>query len=290
VARRLLFALPTWEASMNLATEARVTRAGDLRRVASDAPMLDYRTERDYARRVRAGDPEALAALLASHLRLVMSIAQRYTRHGVPLEDLIAEGNLGLVEAARRFDAEKGIRFSTYATWWIRAVIRRYTLANRRIVPAPSTRNGRRLISVLRETQRRLTAELGCVPSRERVASELGVSPDEVAMVEGALGGRDVPLTPSEGGPSFELVAEVASPEEQAAERELYARKVASVGAALERLDRRERTIVEKRLLEDEADTLADIGDSLGLSRERVRQLELRAKQKLRDALLEAVA
>jgi len=124
--------------------------------------MLDLATEQDFLRRIQdTGDPEALSSLLVSHVRLVLSIAQKYTRHGLPIDDLVAEGNLGLVEAARRFDRSRGTRFSTYAAWWIRALIRRYTMSNRRIVGTPSTRAARRLLSSMRATQRRLAAELG---------------------------------------------------------------------------------------------------------------------------------
>jgi RNA polymerase sigma-32 factor len=262
-----------------------------IRRAAVEAPMLDSETEQDFLRRIQeSNDPVALSALLVSHLRLVLSVAQKYTGYGVTIEDLVAEGNLGLVEAARRFDRSKGTRFSTYAGWWVRALIRRYTVANRRIVGAPSTRNGRRLLSTLRATQRRLAAELGETPSRERVAAELQVSPEEVAQVETALSGRDVSLAPNEEGQVFELPSELTTPEDEVAEREIHAMHAASVADALAQLDERERAIVEKRVLGDDKDTLADIGASMGLSRERVRQIELRARQKLREALVEHVA
>ncbi len=264
---------------------------GRIRRAAMEAPMLDAETERDYLRRIQeTDDPAAMNALLASHLRLVLSIAQKYTGRGVVLEDLIAEGNLGLVEAARRFDPAKGTRFSTYAAWWVRALIRRFTIANRRIVGAPSTRNGRRLMSTLRQTQRRLAAELGEPPTRERVAAELGVTVEEIAWVESALSGRDVSLGPTDDGQVIELSSTTESPEEEAAERELRALRARSIAAALEMLDARERSVLEKRLLDEDKDTLSDIGSSLGLSRERVRQIELRARPKLRDALLLSVA
>ena len=156
-----------------------------LRQAASAAPMLDLDTERELLRRIQEDDdPRALDALLVSHVRLVLSIAQKYRRHGLPVDDLVAEGNLGLVEAARRFDRARGTRFSTYAAWWVRALIRRYTIANRRIVGAPSTRAARRLLSNLRETQRRLAAELGRVATREEI----------VCAFDGDLG--DLPSSP----------------------------------------------------------------------------------------------
>ncbi|MCB9598021.1 MAG: sigma-70 family RNA polymerase sigma factor [Sandaracinaceae bacterium] len=253
--------------------------------------MLDVDTERDLLKRIQASDDaRALNGLLVSHMRLVLSIAQKYRRHGLPLEDLVAEGNLGLVEAARRFDCSRGTRFSTYAAWWIRALIRRYTIANRRIVGAPSTRAARRLLSKLRETQRQLAAELGRAPSREEVAKALDVTVEDVAVVEAALSGRDISLAPAPDGKVVELASEHASPEETASFREARAMNERSVHDALERLETRERLIIEKRLLDEDRETLADIGEQLGLSRERVRQLELRARQKLRAALLDRVA
>lgn len=262
-----------------------------LRQAAIAAPMLDFDTERDLLTRIQdRDDPRALSALLVSHMRLVLSIAQKYRRHGLPLEDLVAEGNLGLVEAARRFDCSRGTRFSTYAAWWIRALIRRYTIANRRIVGAPSTRAARRLLSKLRETQRQLAAELGCAPTREQVAKALDVTVEDVATVEAALSGRDVSLAPTPDGQVVELACDRASPEEIAAVEQVRAINLRSVHDALERLERRERMIIERRLLDDDRETLAHLGEELGLSRERVRQLELRARQKLRAALLDRVA
>lgn len=265
--------------------------AGRIRQVAIQAPMLDVGTEQDYLLRIQeSDDPTALNALLVSHLRLVLSVAQKYTGHGIGIEDLVAEGNLGLVEAARRFDRSKGTRFSTYAAWWVRALIRRFTIANRRIVGAPSTRNGRRLLSSLRQTQRRLASANGAPPTREEVAKELEVTPEEVAMVEAALSGRDVSLGPTPDGHVVDLPSAIASPEDTVAANEIGRMNAESVAAALDLLDPRERAIVERRLLTEDKETLADIGKHMGLSRERVRQIELRARQKLREALLDRVA
>ena len=183
-----------------------------IREMAS-APMLDAETERDLLSRFRASeDPRALEALVASHLRLVVATAMRYARDGLPMEDLVSEGSLGLVEAARRFDPDKGGRYATYARWWVRALIRRYALANRRIVGAPSTRNGRRVMSRLRRTQKALTAQYGAPPSTEQVAEHLGVSPEEVEQVDAALRTNDLSIRP-EGG--WEPHADAASPEDE---------------------------------------------------------------------------
>lgn len=264
---------------------------GHLRRRAARAPMLAADTERELLAQIRDhDDPKAMAALLDSHLRLVLAMAHRYTRHGVSLEDLVAEGNLGLVEAARRFEADRGTRFSTYAAWWVRALIRRYALANRRIVPAPSTRNARKLIGTLRTTERKLSAELGRAPTPTEVAEALGVEVKDVEMVDTALRARDVSFGPRPDGTDFELASPKASPEQQVADHQLAARSKQSVHRALDLLDAREREIVEKRFLEEDRQTLSNIGSTMGLSRERVRQLEVRAREKLRVALLNQVA
>jgi len=262
-----------------------------LRRAAADAPMLEPDVEYQLLTRIQeSNDPTALNQLLVSHVRLVLSIAHKYRRHGLPLEDLVSEGNLGLCEAARRFDLSKGTRFSTYAAWWVRALIRRYTIANRRIVGAPSTRAARRLISKLRQTQRELAAELGVPPTKAQIAERLDVTVADVEQVETALSGRDVSLAPTPDGHVVELRCDRQSPEELASQHEASELNRRSIHEALERLEDRERLIIHKRLLVDDRETLADIGAQLGLSRERVRQLELRACQKLRAALLDRVA
>jgi len=157
-------------------------------------------------------------------------------------------------------------------------------------VGAPSTRNARRLISGLRRTQRQLAQELGRSPSREQVAAHLEVTPEEVDMVEAALSGRDLSIGPGPEGQLLELPSELLSPEQQASEQEARELNAASVRRALAKLDQRERAIVERRLLAEDRETLADIGVAMGLSRERVRQIELRACQKLRDELYDSVA
>lgn len=261
-----------------------------LRRAAKNAPMLDAATEIGLIAGLRKGSQRALRDLMAAHLRLVLATARRYSGNGMSLEDLVAEGNLGLVEAAQRFDPARGTRFGTYAAWWVRAFVRRYALANRRIVPAPSTRNARKLISSLRSTQRTLTQEMGRPPTRDEVAQALGVSADDVGMMESVLGGRDLFVGPSEDGTVVELEDYRPSPEQHTEEQELEALRASTVARALEKLTEREREIVRRRYLEEDGVTLAVLGDDLGLSRERVRQIEKRAQHKLRAALLEHVA
>lgn len=262
-----------------------------LRRTAASVPMLDADLEREYLRRIQADDDAAaLRELLDAHLRLVVAMAARFARSGVSVAELVAEGNLGLVEAARRFDASKGTRFSTYAAWWVRARISRFALGNRRIVSAPSTRNARKLFASMRSAERRLQQEGGERPSRELIALATGTTAEDVAMVESALSARDVPVGPADDGASVELDASGPSPEQEIADAQESERRARIVALALETLDRREREVVQRRILEDDGETLAEIGRVLGLSRERVRQIEARAKRKLRAVLVAEVA
>jgi RNA polymerase sigma-32 factor len=260
------------------------------RRAANEAPVLDATTEQRLVAAFQSGSERALGELLRSHLRLVLSVAKRYAGHGASLEDLVSEGNLGLIEAARRFELERGNRFGTYAAWWVRAYIRRFALVNRRIVAAPSTRNARRVLSKLRETQRDIAQREGRPADRAEVARALEVTEADVAMVETALSGRDVALGPVDDGPGWEVASEGVSPEAETAEREHESFCRTRIAEALLELSPRERRIVVERYLDSEGATLSTLGTRLGLSRERVRQIEKRAQKKLRTALLDCVA
>lgn len=258
-----------------------------LRRAASATPMLDADRERMLLEQVRSGEAAALGELLEAHLRLVVAVAARFSRAGVSLAELVAEGNLGLVEAARRFDAEKGVRFSSYAAWWVRARISRFAMGNRRIVAPPSTRNARRLFATMRSAERRLAQQTGVRPTAEQLAHATGTTVEDVRMVEAALSSRDVAVGPFDDGAAIELGCDRPSPEEALGAHEESRLREDRVTRALSKLDRREREIVKRRFLEDAEETLSAIGEVLGLSRERVRQLETRAKEKLREDLLE---
>ena len=137
--------------------------------------MLTAEEELRLARDANAGSAQGFERLLKSHLRLVLTIAHEFSTYGLPLEDLVSEGMLGLVEAARRFEHERGVRLAAYAAWWIRAYMRRYTIYNRRIVRTPSSRHGRRLLANLRKTQRALTQQFGERPDADLVAKTLHV-------------------------------------------------------------------------------------------------------------------
>lgn len=262
---------------------------GTLRARAQSAPILDLEEEHQLAAAARKGSRSALDKLLVAHLRLVLRIALGYVKHGVPYEDLVGEGMVGLAEAAQRFDPERGVRFSAYAAWWIRAHVRRSTLANRRIVATPSTRAARKLVARLRETERVLGQDSGRRATREEVAAALGVSPEDVGMVDSALRERDVVVGDLDHG-GIELADGGYSPEQLVADAETQARSSCAISRAIDSLSAREREIVRRRITSEDSDTLSVVGQALGLSRERVRQIESKACEKLRTALEERAA
>lgn len=256
------------------------------RKAAPAAAFLDADAERALLEAYQEhGDGRALARLVEAHMPLVYGLVSRYRRRGDAVEDLVAEGRLGLVEAADRFDRGRGVRFATYASWWVRAYVRRHALRNMRIVGAPSTRVGRRLVASLPAAHRKLAQKLGRDPSRDELATELGVEPEEVASVVAAFRARDVVVDHTMESRGLALVAPAPDPESQLAAQQRAARVAARVHEALTDLTPRERLIIERRLLHDDRSTLASLGDKLGVSRERVRQLEKRACDKLRTAL-----
>jgi RNA polymerase sigma-32 factor len=272
-------------------TRTHRTAASDsLLKALKNTPMLEEAEELRLARAAQAGSEPAFTALVNAHLRLVAKIAHESTRYGLPLEDLVSEGMLGLVEATRRFDPERGVRLAGYAAWWIRAYVRRYTIQNRRIVRPPSTRRGRRVLSNLRKVQHALSGTGGESATVEQVAEALQVSVADVHEVDGALSGRDVALLSEVNGRTFEVADASPSPEDLVAEAEHRMREREAVARALRALDPREKKILEHRYLGDATVSLSRIGDKLGLSRERIRQLEHQAQIKVRETVLPSVA
>jgi RNA polymerase primary sigma factor len=257
-----------------------------LRTIAS-LPRLTQEEEQDLARRVKRGDETALRRLVEGNLRFVVSYAKRYRGLGVPFLDLIHEGNLGLMEAARRFDPDRNVKFITYAVWWVRQAIthalsgqtRAFTLPQK--LSAVAARFGREVSELTEELQR--------VPTSREIADDLDISPGEAEALM-RIGDRDVSLSSHVGGEddaeSPELVellqqVTVPPPEEQMIHRQLHS----DVQDALHELDEKEREVLELRFgLDRDGDprTLQEVGDTLGLSRERIRQIESRAKDKLR--------
>lgn len=262
-------------------------------------PILDLDEEQRLARGWReTEDSEAARQLLGSHLRLVVKIARGFGGYGIPMPELVAEGNVGLMRALIRFDPERGFRFATYAMWWVRAAIQEHILHSRSLVKIGATPGRKKLFFNLRRLKSQLD-ELGegdlAPDSVARIARKLEVCEDEVVEMNRRLSSGDQSLSApmrADGEAEWQdmLVADGQDQESMIVEaRELEWRRDL-LGKALETLNERERHILKGRRLRDEAMTLADLGKIYGVSRERVRQIEVRAFQKLQKAMLTAAA
>jgi len=251
----------------------------------SGIPLLTREQEIDLARRIAAGDETAKQRLIESNLRLVVQVARRYLNRGLALGDLIEEGNLGLMRAVERFDGERGVRFSTYATWWIRQAVSRALANQARIVRLPV--HVQILLARYIREQQRLTQELGRAPSTAEVAQAMGTTEDKVAELE-ELRQPPLSLDAPSGGETrrlSEVIAD-ASADPAAVLTRLF-RERADLVAVLDDLAPNERTVLRRRfgLEGDEPETLETIGQRLQLSRERVRQIESAGLRKLRALL-----
>lgn len=243
--------------------------------------------EQELGRRIGRGDEAALRRLVEGNLRFVVSYVKRYRGLGVPFLDLIHEGNLGLMEAARRFDPDRNVKFITYAVWWIRQAVTHALSGQTRAFSLPQKLSA--VASRFGREVSELTAELQRTPTSREIADDLDISPGEAEALM-RIGDRDVSLSSHIGGeddaesPELgDMLQQVAVPpaEEQAIHRQLHA----DVQGALDELDDKERDVIELRFgLDRDGDprTLQEVGDTLGLSRERIRQIESRAKEKLR--------
>ncbi len=261
-------------------------------------PMLAEREEWDLARRWRdQRDPRALARLAGSHLRMVVKIAMDNRGYGLPVAELISEGNLGLMQAIEKFDPERGFRLSTYARWWIRAAIQDYILRSWSLVKIGTTAAQKKLFFNLRKLKRQLhEVEEGDLSPRTLtwIAVELGVPEDEVARMNRRLAGPDhslnAHLREADDGEWLDwLVDETAVDQETSlAEREELLLRRRMLGAAMRRLDKRERRILIERRLREDPITLEGLSRQYSISRERVRQIEARAFEKVREAMLAA--
>ena len=258
-------------------------------------PLLSFDEEQNFARRWQdSRDPKAFEQLIGSHLRLVVKLAKKAGGYGLQMADLIAEGNIGLIEAARKFDPDRGNRFSTYAMWWIRAAIQRYVLDNASVVRLGTTAGQKILFFNLR----RLKGELGQFDDDNlsndavtSIAERLGVRADEVIMMNGRLSRKDYSLnaTVTQDGEidwqdtlvdeSVDAETELIGGDELSHQRE-YLRNGLGV------LNDRERDILIRRRLTEDRETLATLGDKYGVSRERIRQIEEVAFGKLKKAIL----
>ena len=256
-------------------------------------PMLKAEDEYILAMRWRDnGDGSAAHQLLTSHLRLVAKIAIAYRGYGLPTSDLISEGNVGLLKAIKRFDPDKGIRFSTFAIWWIKAAIKDYIMRSRSLVRMGTTANQKRLFFNLPKAKRRLSAlqDGDLRPDQVTlISTDLGVTERDVVEMNRRLSG-DVSLNVSvnEDDDSVEwqdrLVEEGSDQESRLAESEEYETRRTALGLALTVLDDRERHIFESRQLVDPPLTLEHLATQFHLSRERVRQIETRAFEKVQRA------
>jgi RNA polymerase sigma-32 factor len=255
-------------------------------------PLLDRETEHDIAVRALAGDAEAKNALVRANLRFVVAIALSYRRYGIRIADLIAEGNLGLMIAAGKFDPERGTRFVTYAGYWIRALILDLIVRSSTMVGAGSGPLRSKLFFRLRRERARIGNLVPDVHERNAIlAQQFETSEEKMEEMLRRLDARDVsldqPVHPESGVTMLDALEDEtsATPEQATALHESGGRVKERLHAALSRLDKRELYIVQQRYMGDEEVSLAEIGRELGVSRERARQLEARAKQKLREQL-----
>jgi RNA polymerase sigma-32 factor len=262
-------------------------------------PMLEAEEESVLAKRWREhGDADAAHKLVTSHLRLVAKIAVGYRGYGLPLSEVISEGNVGLMQAAKRFDPQKGFRFATYAIWWIKAAIQEYILRSWSLVKMGTTANQKKLFFNLRKAKSKISAleEGDLRPDQVKlIAQRLGVPEQDVIDMNRRLGG-DVSLNAPirDDGDSGErqdwLVDEASDQESRMAESEQLENRKKALGEALSVLNKRERRIFEARQLADDPITLEDLAVEFGISRERVRQIEVRAFQKVQKAVQIAIA
>jgi RNA polymerase sigma-32 factor len=276
-----------------------IAAGAGLIRQAMAAPFLARDEERALAVRWReCSDQAALHRLTQSHMRLVVAIANRFRRYGLPSNDLIQEGYVGLLEAAARFEPEREVRFSTYATWWIRAQVQDYVLRNWSIVRGGTSSSQKSLFFNLRRMRARLTAGGETLPAAElhqTLAATFGVSTADVARMDAHLAAPDLslnaPLSVEDGASPerVDLIVDEAALPDEATEGVIDAeRRRRWLAAGLATLNERERNILIDRRLAEEAATLEELGTRHGISKERVRQIEHRALEKLRDALARA--
>jgi RNA polymerase sigma-32 factor len=257
-------------------------------------PMLSPEEELELSRRWRGhGDVEAARKLVTSHMRLVAKIAMGYRGYGLPLGDLISEGSLGMMQAVKRFDPDRGFRLATYAMWWIRAAIQEHILQSSSLVKMGTTAAGKKLFFNLRRLKSQMAAfdEGDLKPEQvAKIAHVLDVPEQDVVSMNRRLAGPDHSLNApvrldSEGEWQEWLVDEAESQETALAEREELSGRKALLSIALKTLNERERQILGARQLKDNPTTLEELSQQYKVSRERVRQIEVRAFAKLQKAM-----
>lgn len=257
-------------------------------------PMLEKDEEYMLARRWREHeDPQAAEKLVTSHLRLVAKMAMGYRGYGLPIAEVISEGNIGLMQAVKKFDPEKGFRLATYAMWWIRASIQEYVLRTWSLVKMGTTAAQKKLFFNLRRMKQKMQAiEDGELrPDQvEEISTKLGVSETEVVNMNRRLSGPDASLNVQigeEGGGEWQdwLASDEESVETTMGQNEEYDARMELLQTAMARLNEREQKIIRERRLKEDPTTLEDLADEFGVSRERIRQIEVRAFEKLQEAM-----
>ena len=270
-----------------------------LTRTAMKAELLDAETELELAYAWRdQRDEAALHRLITAYMRLAISMAGKFKRYGAPMNDLIQEAGLGLMKAAEKFDPDRGVRFSTYAMWWIKASIQDHVMRNWSMVRTGSTSSQKSLFFNMRRVQARLEREATTAGEtldkhqlRQKISTEIGVPLRDVEMMEGRLSGSDFSLnaTQSAEDEGREWIDALVDESAQAAERVEDSHDTAQLRAwlltSMQELTEREQFIVRERKLRDQPRTLESLGDELNLSKERVRQLEAAAFVKMRKSL-----
>lgn len=264
---------------------------------AMAAPYLQRDQEHDLAVRWKVHrDQDAMHQITLAHMRLVVAMAARFRYFGLPMSDLIQEGHVGLLEAASRFEPEREVRFSTYATWWIRASMQDYILRNWSIVRGGTSSAQKALFFNLRRLRAKLARggePLSNSAIYKEISEKIGVSESDVALMDARLSGHDTSLNApvsdsGEGAPGRQdfLVSDDPLPDEVAGDEIDRQRRAGWLKGAMGVLTERERHIIAERRLRDDGTTLEALGERLGISKERVRQIESRAIDKLRTALV----
>jgi RNA polymerase sigma-32 factor len=273
--------------------------ANDLMKKAKSAPFLEKAAERALTERWKhKRDDRALHELAHAHMRLVIAMAARFRHYGLPLGDLVQEGHVGLLEAAARFEPERDIRFSTYATWWIRASIQDYILRNWSIVRGGTSSAQKSLFFNLRRLRARLSRMNPGENSNEvfrHISTALGVSLADVETMNARLSAPDTSLNAPVTESDDQSTAQIGDffkdgnplPEDVAAQTIDGERRMQWLRDAYACLNPRELAIIRARRLSDDAATLETLGEQLGISKERVRQIENRAIEKLRTTMLQ---
>ena len=260
-------------------------------------PYLDKEAEADLIRRWRENrDPDAAQQLVGSYQRLVVKIAGQYRGYGLVLGDMISEGNIGLMQAVEKFDPDRGFRLSTYAMWWIRAAISDYVLRSVSLVKTVTNENRKRLFFNLRRLKAKVQPmdDGALSPSGvTAIAGELGVPESEIVLMDNQLGAPDLSLNAPAGGESDLAWQDFLTDDSPNQEDELINaderdKRRALLTDALAGLDDRERYIFTERRLKDNPPHLAELGRHYGISRERVRQIEVRAFEKLKETIRNA--